>query len=107
LIFLDQIKDEFFDVLIIDPLFDVYYNPNVDVWEKAIRDQRIPESTRTTPYFGHPNELQRACYNKVKHGGILISKRDIRNTNVLSDNPQLYYVHDARPMAYIVRVDHK
>lgn len=104
---IDQLKDNSADVLIADPLFEPYYNPSPAVWEKAVIDGKIPESVRDTPYFGHPNLWQRRCLEIVKPGGILITKRDIRNTNVLTDNPQMFYVHDARPMAFIVRVDHK
>ncbi len=96
------------DVLVLDPIFEIYYNPNKAVWEKAVRDDRIPASMKDFPdWFGHPNKWIHAAFEKVKPGGLLIQKRDIRNINGLSKNPTLFYVHDARPMAYIVRVDQK
>jgi len=103
----DHIAPESVDVFIVDPIFEIAFNPNAAVWEKAIRDGRLPASTKDTPYFGHPNKWQAAVFSKVKPGGMMISKRDIRNTNVLSKEPQMFYVHDARPMAYIVRIDQK
>lgn len=106
-VLLDQIKDNSVDVFIVDPIFEIMYNPNPAVWAKAINDERLPRSTHATGYVGHPNKWQADVFKKVKPGGMMISKRDIRNTNVLSKEPQMFYVHDARPMAYIVRIDQK
>jgi len=107
LVALQKIPDNSVDVFIVDPIFEIYYNPNAAVWLKAIRDGRIPETVNGSGFLGHPNAWQAAVFAKVKPGGMMISKRDIRNTNVLSKEPQMFYVHDARPMAYIVRIDQK
>jgi len=106
-VILDTIADESVDVFMVDPIFEIMYNPNPAVWLKGIKDGRMPESTLSTKYFGHPNNWQAAVFDKVKPGGMMISKRDIRNTNVLSKEPQMFYVHDSRPMAIIVRIDQK
>jgi hypothetical protein len=105
---LETIKPNSVDVFMLDPIFEIFYNPNPAVWEKAIRDDRIPKTMKNFPdWFGHPNKWIHAVFEKVKPGGLLIQKRDIRNINGLSTNPKLFYVHDSRPMAYIVRIDQK
>ena len=96
------------DVFVLDPIFEIFFNPNKAVWEKAVRDLRITATMKDYPdWFGHPNKWVHAVFDKVKPGGLLIQKRDIRNINGLSKNPKLFYVHDSRPMAYIVRIDQK
>ena len=104
---IDQLQPNSLDVVIADPLFDVLYNPSEAVWEKAIRDGRIPESVRTSKYFARPHAWQHRCLELVKPGGLFITKRNIPHTAGLTDNPQMFYIHDARPMAFIVRIDHK
>lgn len=105
-VLLDEIKNNSVDVFIVDPIFDLY-NSNPKVWSSLIKKGMLPESTRHTKYFGHCHEWQRAVFEKVKPGGIMISKRNMPNTNVLTQLPQMFYVCDSRPMAHIVRIDHK
>lgn len=105
-VILDEIKDNSVDVFIIDPIFDLL-NPNPNVWLSLIKKGLIPESTKHTRYFGHPHLWQGEVLKKVAPGGIMISKRNIQNTNTLTNNPQMFYVFDSRPMAHIVRIDHK
>jgi len=97
------------DMIVIDAPFVLYNAPgiNYSVWEKAIKDGLIPESMKKSKYWGHPNEWQRAFWNLLEPGGLLVMKRPIVNINVLSKLPVLYYVHDSRPSAVIVRLDQK
>jgi len=124
--FLKALEDNSVDVFIFDPLFifidnesldsegkvkDGFYNANVKAWENAMRKYGLSEEVITqakkSPLFGHNMELQRTIYKKVKPGGVAISKRGMANCNTMSKLPQLYYVHDSRPSAHIVRWDWK
>lgn len=126
LTFLENLQDNSVDVFIFDPLFvfindeamdsegkikDGFYNANKLHWEKAMRDyglsEEVIEQAKKSDLFGHNMELQRAIYQKIKPGGTVISKRGMANCNTMSKVPELYYVHDSRPSAHIVRFDHK
>lgn len=103
---IDDIPNKSVDVFIVDPLFELY-NPNPHVWSSLIKRGKMPESTRNTRFFGKNHKWQGEVWKKVVPGGIMVSKRNMPNTNVLSKLPQMFYVHDSRPMAHIVRIDHK
>lgn len=124
--FLESIQDNSVDVFIFDPLFifiddealdsegkvkDGFYNANAKAWENAMKKYGLSEEViaqaKESPLFGHNMELQRTIYKKVKPGGVVISKRGMANCNTMSKIPQLYYVHDSRPSAHIVRFDWK
>lgn len=126
LTFLESLQDNSVDVFIFDPLFvfiddealdsegrikDGFYNANAKAWENAMRKYGLSEEViaqaKRSPLFGHNMELQRTIFNKVKPGGVVISKRGMANCNTMSKIPELYYVHDSRPSAHIVRFDHK
>lgn len=104
--FLDSAKSNFCDCLILDPLFELY-NPNPKVWEKLIRTGKMPESVRKSKYFGKNHAWQKRAFELVKPGGVLITKRNIANTNVLTKIPTMWYVGDNRSSAFIVRLDWK
>ena len=105
---LKDIPDNSVDVFIIDPPFELY-NPNLNVWLSLIKKGMVPLTwlNSKSKLLGHPNLWQQEIFKKVKPGGIMISKRNIANVYGLSKIPQLFYVHDTRPMAHIVRIDHK
>lgn len=103
---LDQIRDNSVSVFVLDPPFELY-NPSLRLWKSLIKKGLMPKSAEDTKYFGHPHLWQAEAFKKVKPGGMMITKRNIANTNVLSKIPQMWYVHDARPMAHIVRLDRK
>ena len=103
---LDEIPDESQDLMVVDPLFDLY-NPGLPLWKKLIKRGLMPKSSEKTRFFGHPHLWQKVAFQKVKQGGLFVSKRNIASTQVLSKWPQLWYVHDTRPMAHIVRLDRK
>lgn len=126
--FLESLKDNSVDVFIFDPLFvfisdekfhsnaptrikDGFYNANKKHWENAMREYGLPEEViyqaMKSDLFGHNMELQRTIYKKLKPGGVAISKRGMANCNTMSKVPELYYVHDSRPSAHIVRFDWK
>ncbi len=120
LTFLESLQDESVDVIIADPLFvmeddeqikDGFYNANKSHWEKAMRDYGLSEEVITqakrSKLFGHNMEFQRTLFKKIKPGGVVITKRGMANCNTMSKIPQLYYVHDSRPSAHIVRFDWK
>lgn len=103
---LKDIPDNSVDVFIIDPPFELY-NPNRNVWLSLIKKKMLPKSSVKSELFGHPNRWQQEIFKKVKPGGIMISKRNIANVYGIPGIPQMFYVHDTRPMAHIVRIDHK
>lgn len=103
---LDDIPDESVDVFIVDPLFGCY-NPSRALWMSLVKKGLMPKSSVNSRYFAHPHLWQKEVLKKVKPGGLMISKRNIANTNVLTEFPQMFYVKDSRPMAHIVRIDHK
>ena len=120
LTFLEKLKDESVDILICDPLFvmeadeqikDGFYNANKAHWEKAMRDYGLSEQiiaqAKLSKLFGHNMEFQRTLFKKVIPGGVVITKRGMANCNTMSKIPQLFYVHDSRPSAHIVRFDWK
>jgi len=106
--FLDHCKEKSIQTFILDPPFVLYDGPGKDysVWKSAIKKGQLPESILDSQYFGHPNEWQRRAFELVEPGGVMITKRNIAHTNVLTKKPQMFYVHDSRPSAFIVRVDH-
>lgn len=103
---LDEIPNESVDLFVIDPLFELY-NPGPRIWQSLVKKGLMPKSSLNTRFVNRPHYWQQVVFEKVKRGGMLISKRNIANTNVLSQIPQLWYVHDARPFAHIVRFDRK
>jgi hypothetical protein len=124
--FLEKLADNSVDVFIFDPLFvfiddesmdsegkvkDGFYNANAVAWERAMKKYGLSDKVileaKQSPLFGHNMELQRTIFKKVKPGGVVISKRGMANCNTMSKLPQLYYVHDSRPSAHIVRFDWK
>ena len=127
LTFLESLKDNSVDVLIWDGLFvfidnesldsegkvkDGFYNANKTAWEKAMRKYGLSEDiiaqSKKSDLFGHNMRLQQTLYEKVKpDGGVVVTKRGMANCNTMSKIPQIYYVHDSRPSAHIVRFDWK
>lgn len=127
LTFLESLKDNSVDVIIWDGLFvfiddedldsegkvvDGFYNANKKHWENAMRkfglSEDIIEQSKKSALFGHNMRLQQTLYEKVRpDGGVVITKRGMANCNTMSKIPQLYYVHDSRPSAHIVRFDWK
>jgi len=127
LTFLESLKDNSVDVIIWDGLFvfidnesldsegkvkDGFYNANKKSWENAMRKYGLSEEIITqsmqSELFGHNMKLQQTLYEKVKpNSGCVVTKRGMANCNTMSKIPQLYYVHDSRPSAHIVRFDWK
>ncbi len=106
--FLDRCREKSIQTFILDPPFVLYDGPGKDysVWSNAVKKGILPNEIMDSQYFGHPNEWQKRAFELVEPGGIMITQRNMPNTNVLTKNPQMFYVHDSRPSAFIVRVDH-
>lgn len=124
--FLENLKPNTVDCFIADPIFtmfesidgdqyqvvkDGFLNANKHHWEKAMRDtnvdERIIKLAMASSLFGHNMAWQGMMYEKLKPGGVVITKRNIANCNTMSQIPQLFYVHDSRPFAHILRFDYK
>lgn len=99
-----------------DALF-LYYNPNGKVIENAIKKGEIPETVRNSKYLVKTkngnlgfkiNQWQFDMFNLVIPGGFFVSKRPtVSHTQILTDNPKMFYVHDTRSFAHLVRIDQK
>lgn len=107
--FIENAREKSIQCLILDPPFFMYQAPgkNYCVWEAAIKKGFAPESIKDSAFFGKNHDWQKRSFELVEEEGIMISKREISWTNVLTSDPIEYHVHDSRGMAYIVRIDEK
>lgn len=95
----------------------ILYNPNGSVIRAGVRRGDIPESVLKSKYFVETpkgnfgwriNQWQKDMWNLVEEGGIFVTKRPTTShTQVLTNNPKMFYVHDQRSFAHIVRIDRK
>lgn len=95
----------------------ILYNPNGAVIKSAVQKGLVPESTLHSKYMVKTpkgnlgfkiNQWQKDMFDLVIPGGFFISKRPTTShTQVLTTNPKMFYVHDSRSFAHIVRIDQK
>jgi len=114
--FLDNCRPGIIDCFIVDPPKVLYEAPGkpcsdgtpYSVWEAAIKNVTLPAEMKKSELWGHNMLWQGKVYDLVKPGGLVISKRNtVTNCNTMSKVPFMWYVHDARPSAFLVRIDKK
>lgn len=114
--FLDNCRPGIVDCFIADPPKVLYEAPGkpqasgtpYSVWEASIKNGTLPVEMRKSELWGHNMLWQGKMYELLKPGGLVVTKRNtVTNCNTMAKIPLMWYVHDARPSAFLVRIDKK